>query len=70
MSQHTTSFTSGKQWHTNAQMCYHKHRWSTSAETTMRARIRSMIIGNKSKNLGELLEASMKAETVIKDLNS
>jgi len=36
----------------------------------MRARIRSMIIGNKSKNLGELLEASMEAETVIKDLNS
>ena len=35
----------------------------------MRARIRSMIIGNKSKNLGELLEVSMKAETVIKDLN-
>ena len=32
----------------------------------MRARIRSMIIGNKSKNLGELLEASMEAETVIK----
>ena len=29
-----------------------------------------MIIGNKSKNLGELLEASMEAETVIKDLNS
>ncbi|XXG42059.1 hypothetical protein AAC387_Pa01g2409 [Persea americana] len=36
----------------------------------MRARIRSMIIDNKSKNLGELLEASMEAETVIKDLNS
>ncbi|XXG76887.1 hypothetical protein AAC387_Pa08g1155 [Persea americana] len=36
----------------------------------MRARIRSMIIGNKSKNLRELLEASMEAETVIKDLNS
>ncbi|XXG85719.1 hypothetical protein AAC387_Pa11g0752 [Persea americana] len=36
----------------------------------MRARICSMIIGNKSKNLGELLEASMEAETVIKDLNS
>ncbi|XXG41999.1 hypothetical protein AAC387_Pa01g2358 [Persea americana] len=36
----------------------------------MRARIRSMIIGNKSKNLGELLEASMEAKTVIKDLNS
>ncbi|XXG82738.1 hypothetical protein AAC387_Pa10g0633 [Persea americana] len=36
----------------------------------MRARIRSMIIGNKSKNLGELLETSMEAETVIKDLNS
>ncbi|XXG47604.1 hypothetical protein AAC387_Pa02g2228 [Persea americana] len=36
----------------------------------MRTRIRSMIIGNKSKNLGELLEASMEAETVIKDLNS
>ncbi|XXG68628.1 hypothetical protein AAC387_Pa06g1673 [Persea americana] len=35
----------------------------------MRARIRSIIIGNKSKNLGELLEASMEAETVIKDLN-
>ncbi|KAJ8619841.1 hypothetical protein MRB53_028370 [Persea americana] len=34
----------------------------------MRARIRSMIIDNKSKNLGELLEASMEAETVIKDL--
>ncbi|XXG53802.1 hypothetical protein AAC387_Pa03g1837 [Persea americana] len=36
----------------------------------MRARIRSMIIGNKSKNLGGLLEASMEAETVIKDFNS
>ncbi|XXG73177.1 hypothetical protein AAC387_Pa07g2138 [Persea americana] len=36
----------------------------------MRARIHSMIIGNKSKNLGELLEASMEAEMVIKDLNS
>ncbi|KAJ8624183.1 hypothetical protein MRB53_032713 [Persea americana] len=36
----------------------------------MRARIRSIIIGNKLKNLGELLEASMEAETVIKDLNS
>ncbi|KAJ8620217.1 hypothetical protein MRB53_028746 [Persea americana] len=36
----------------------------------MRARIRSMIIGNKSKNLGELQKASMEAETVIKDLNS
>ncbi|WP_440998354.1 hypothetical protein, partial [Cysteiniphilum litorale] len=36
----------------------------------MRAKIRSMIIGNKSKNLGELLEASMEAETVIKDLSS
>ncbi|XXG53350.1 hypothetical protein AAC387_Pa03g1453 [Persea americana] len=36
----------------------------------MTTRIRSMIIGNKSKNLGELLEASMEAETVIKDLNS
>ncbi|XXG82541.1 hypothetical protein AAC387_Pa10g0463 [Persea americana] len=36
----------------------------------MRARIRSMIIGNKSKNLGELLEASIEAETMIKDLNS
>ena len=36
----------------------------------MRARIRSMIIGNKSKNLGELLKASIEAETVIKDLNS
>ncbi|KAJ8624406.1 hypothetical protein MRB53_032936 [Persea americana] len=35
-----------------------------------RARIRSMIIGNKSKNLGELLEASMEAKTLIKDLNS
>ena len=29
-----------------------------------------MIIGKKSKNLGELLEASMEAEMVIKDLNS
>ena len=29
-----------------------------------------MIIGNKSKNLGERLEASMEAETVIKNLNS
>uniref|UniRef100_UPI003F885CCE hypothetical protein n=1 Tax=Cysteiniphilum litorale TaxID=2056700 RepID=UPI003F885CCE len=29
-----------------------------------------MIISNKSKNLGELLEAAMEAETVIKDLNS
>ena len=29
-----------------------------------------MIIGNKSKNLGELLEAPMEAETVIKDLKS
>ena len=29
-----------------------------------------MIIDNKSKNLGELLEASMEAGTVIKDLNS
>ena len=28
-----------------------------------------MIIGNKSKNLGELLEASMETEMVIKDLN-
>ncbi|XXG59101.1 hypothetical protein AAC387_Pa04g1240 [Persea americana] len=27
-------------------------------------------IGNKSKNLGELVEASMEAETVIKDLNN
>ncbi|XXG42233.1 hypothetical protein AAC387_Pa01g2557 [Persea americana] len=36
----------------------------------MRARICSMIIGNKSKNLGERLEASMEAETVIKNLNS
>ena len=36
----------------------------------MRARIRSMIIGNKSKNLGELLEASMETKTVIKDLNN
>ncbi|XXG41981.1 hypothetical protein AAC387_Pa01g2340 [Persea americana] len=36
----------------------------------MRARIRSMIIGNKSKNLGELLQASMEAKMVIKDLNS
>ena len=36
----------------------------------MRARIRSMIIGNKPKNLGELLEASMEAGIVIKDLNS
>ena len=36
----------------------------------MRARIRSMIIDNKSKNIGELLEAFMEAETVIKDLNS
>ncbi|XXG47280.1 hypothetical protein AAC387_Pa02g1948 [Persea americana] len=36
----------------------------------MRAMIRSMIIGNKSRNLGELLEASMEAEMVIKDLNS
>ncbi|KAJ8633017.1 hypothetical protein MRB53_026353 [Persea americana] len=36
----------------------------------LRARIRSMIIGNKSKNLGELLEAFMEAETVIKDLNT
>ncbi|KAJ8630242.1 hypothetical protein MRB53_023565 [Persea americana] len=35
-----------------------------------RVRIRSMITGNKSKNVGELLEASMEAETVIKDLNS
>ncbi|KAJ8615135.1 hypothetical protein MRB53_034507 [Persea americana] len=31
----------------------------------MRARIRSMIINNKSKNLGELFEASMEAETEI-----
>ena len=29
-----------------------------------------MIIGNKSKNLGEFREASMQAETVIKDLNN
>ncbi|XXG73236.1 hypothetical protein AAC387_Pa07g2188 [Persea americana] len=36
----------------------------------MRARIRSMIIGNKSKNVGELLEASMEAEMMIEDLNS
>ncbi|KAJ8630086.1 hypothetical protein MRB53_023409 [Persea americana] len=36
----------------------------------MRARIRSLIIGNKSKNLGDLLEASMEVEKVIKDLNS
>ncbi|XXG62828.1 hypothetical protein AAC387_Pa05g1132 [Persea americana] len=36
----------------------------------MRARIHSVIIDNKSKNLGKLLEASMEAETVIKDFNS
>ena len=36
----------------------------------MRARIRFMIIGNRSKNLGELLKASMVAKRVIKDLNS
>ncbi|XXG53799.1 hypothetical protein AAC387_Pa03g1834 [Persea americana] len=36
----------------------------------MRAMIRSMIIGNKSKNLEELLKASMEAGIVIKDLNS
>ena len=32
--------------------------------------IRSMIIDNKSKNLGELLKVSMEAEMVIKDLNN
>ncbi|XXG41948.1 hypothetical protein AAC387_Pa01g2312 [Persea americana] len=39
-------------------------------QNNMRARIRSMITGSKSKNLGELLEASMEAKTVIKDHNS
>ena len=29
-----------------------------------------MIIGNKFKNLGELLEAAMETETVIKDIIS
>ena len=29
-----------------------------------------MIVSNKSKNLGGLLESAMEAETVIKDLSS
>ena len=41
-----------------------------TCQNNMRMRIHSMIVGNKSKNLGELLEATIEAEMLIKDLNS